>query len=41
MIQAPRIKTKDDKGNEVFLNAAGIDKARLEARAIRDLACAP
>jgi hypothetical protein len=41
MTQALRIKTKDDKGNEVFLDAAGMDKARLDARAIRDLACAP
>jgi hypothetical protein len=41
MLQALRIKTKDDKGNEVFLDAAGMDKARLDARAVRDLACAP
>lgn len=41
MTQALRIKTKDDKGNEVFLDAAGMDKARLDARAVRDLACAP
>jgi hypothetical protein len=41
MIEAQRIRTKDDKGNEVFLDSAGMDKARLDARAIRDLACAP
>jgi hypothetical protein len=41
MVQALRIKTKDAKGNEVFMDAAGMDKARLDARAIRDLACAP
>jgi hypothetical protein len=41
MIKAPRIKTKDAKGNEVFLDAAGVDKARLDARALRDLYCAP
>ena len=41
LIEAPRIKTKDDKGNEVFLDSAGVDKARLDARAIRDLVCAP
>jgi hypothetical protein len=41
LIEASRIKTKDDKGNEVFLDSAGVDKARLDARAIRDLVCAP
>lgn len=41
LVKALRVKRKDDKGNEVFLNAAEIDKARLDARATRDLACAP
>jgi hypothetical protein len=41
IIKASRITTKDAKGNEVFLDSAGMDKARLEARAKRDVDCAP
>jgi hypothetical protein len=38
-VQARRIVKKDESGKQVFLNAAEIDAARLEARANQDLAC--
>lgn len=40
-VKALRIKRVDAKGNTTFLSEAEIDAARLEARATRDLACAP
>ena len=40
-VQALRIKRVDAKGNVTFLSEAEIDAARLQARAARDLACAP
>ena len=41
MIQALKITTTDSQGNVTFLDSAQMDKTRLEARAVRDLACAP
>jgi pyruvate/2-oxoglutarate dehydrogenase complex dihydrolipoamide acyltransferase (E2) component len=41
MVKALRIKRADDKGNITYLTAEQMDAARLEARAVRDLACAP
>lgn len=41
VIQALRLKRTDADGNVVYLSAAEIDAARLEARARRDLACTP
>lgn len=38
-IQAQRITRTDAQGNKVFMNAAEMDAARLQARANRDLAC--
>ena len=39
MVKALRIKRADDKGNVTFLTPEQMDAARLEARAVRDLAC--
>jgi len=41
VMEAARMKSKDDKGNDVFLDAAAMDKARLDARAAKDLLCGP
>jgi hypothetical protein len=41
VIQARRLYRVDDQGNQVFLNEAEIDESRLNARAVRDLACEP
>jgi hypothetical protein len=38
-IQARRLYRVDDQGNQVFLNDAEIDQARLRARSDRDIAC--
>ncbi|MEY2854014.1 MAG: hypothetical protein RL030_1146, partial [Pseudomonadota bacterium] len=38
-IQARRMYRVDDKGNQVFLDSAEIDQARLNARSARDMAC--
>jgi hypothetical protein len=38
-IQARRMYRVDDKGNQVFLDSAEIDQARLNARSARDQAC--
>ncbi|MDR2216097.1 MAG: DUF4124 domain-containing protein [Nevskiaceae bacterium] len=39
-IQARRLYRLDEQGNQVYLNAAEIDQARLDARSARDIACA-
>jgi hypothetical protein len=40
-VQAPRIYKTDASGNKVFMTQAEMDAARLQARAAKDLACAP
>lgn len=40
-IRARRMYRVDDQGNQVFLNDAELDQARLNARSRRDLACGP
>jgi hypothetical protein len=41
LVENPRVRTVDEKGNTTVLDAAAMDKARLNARAVRDLACGP
>ena len=38
-VRAQKMVTKDAKGNVTFLDAAAMDKARLNARANKDTAC--
>jgi hypothetical protein len=40
-VQARRIFKTDDKGNRTYMDNAGIDAARVQARGVRDLACNP
>lgn len=40
-IKARSIYKTDEQGKRVYLTSAEIDRARLEARAARDLACGP
>lgn len=40
-VRARRLFRVDDQGNQVFLNDAEIDQARLQARSARDIACGP
>jgi hypothetical protein len=40
-INHDRLYRVDEAGNQVFYTAAEIDAVRLEARRVRDLACAP
>jgi hypothetical protein len=40
-IKARSIYRTDEQGKRVYLTSAEIDRARLEARAARDLACGP
>jgi hypothetical protein len=40
-IRARRMYRVDDQGNQVFLNDAELDQARLNARSSRDSACGP
>jgi hypothetical protein len=41
MITKQRIYRTDEKGTRIFLTAAEIDAARLQARSARDLVCGP
>jgi hypothetical protein len=41
MITRQRIYRTDEKGARIYLTAAEIDAARLQARSVRDLTCGP
>jgi hypothetical protein len=40
-VQALRIYRVDENGNQIFLNAAELDQARLDARGAKEISCGP